>query len=210
VLVCWCWLKSPLPFYALQKNGFANHTNVAVFFREVPRATVIDLSYNSIRAVDNDSFKYLTRLKELDLKNNNLQHFRATVLGLHRLDLSYNELTQASVAWLDMVARDRRGFLILGGNKMACNQNMASIFEKATCNEIKEHDTYKVSAETLNGLNRAFHPREKTTLPPPGHCEWSEASTNCSTNHRADMGICLLSAYLDLAKTSKSPDRIFR
>ena len=66
----------------------------------------LDLSYNKLRVIRPDTFSRLTKLKQLWLHGNHIDHIQhhsfSASLNLSYLDLSYNNLTTFSMAYFDM------------------------------------------------------------------------------------------------------------
>ncbi|CAG2234244.1 unnamed protein product [Mytilus edulis] len=134
--------KSSVPIFqkiktAIMKDSMIDETirrngNV---FKLFPTVEKFNISYNNVLYLDDDSFSFNTRLKNLNMANNLLSTIPKAVMSLahlNRLDIRYNRIQtigQTFRTWLDSKSESRKFLLLIKGNSLKCTCDTADFIQ---------------------------------------------------------------------------------
>ncbi|CAG2231603.1 unnamed protein product [Mytilus edulis] len=126
--------KNSVPLFSNVEEAFfrfaelgKNETIAKHLFTLIPSVHVLDISYNSLLKLPNDSFVQNIKLRELDLSHNVLHEVPTAILEikhLRKLNLQNNNLVTISNSitdWLDSLSRKQEIIVLLAGNVLSCS-----------------------------------------------------------------------------------------
>ncbi|CAG2240985.1 unnamed protein product [Mytilus edulis] len=170
--------KSTVPIFknietAILKDSMIDETirQNGDIFKLFPTVEKLDISYNNVFYLDEDSFSVNTRLKKLNMANNLLPTIPKAVMSLahlNRLDIRYNRIQtidQTLRTWLDANRENGKFHLLIKANSFKCTCDTADFLEwlfktEVTFDEINRQYNCTLSNGTESNtleIYRRFH-----------------------------------------------------
>ncbi|XP_052088315.1 toll-like receptor 2 [Mytilus californianus] len=178
-------LKDSMIDETIRKNG-----NI---FKLFPTVEKFDISYNNVFYLDDDSFSFNTRLKNLNMANNLLPSIPKALMSLehlNKLDIRYNRIQTIGKTlrtWLDAKRESGKFHLLIKGNSFKCTCETADFIEWLFKTEVSFDQTKKQYNCTLaNGT-------ETNTL--VVYSRFHDHFGNCYSTNWLRLGIGLLISF---------------
>ena len=177
--------KSTVPIFknietAILKDSMIDETirQNGDIFKLFPTVEKLDISYNNVFYLDEDSFSVNTRLKKLNMANNLLPTIPKAVMSLahlNRLDIRYNRIQtidQTLRTWLDANSENGKFHLLIKANSFKCTCDTADFLEwlfktEVTFDEINRQYNCTLSNGTESNtleIYRWFHEQKLVTF----------------------------------------------